>query len=132
MVTVDKASERVDLELHRIGGLSQCYTISRPVRRYDLRSDYPRLVEPLRALCAERNGAAVIAEHLNAEGFRPPKRVARLTGQMVQRLICQLGLTRRHPHGSCVGLGRDGYWPAGLARRLSISRDTVRRWLRAG
>ena len=31
-----------------------------------------------------------------------------------------------------VGLGRDGYRPTGLARRLGISRYTVRRWLRAG
>ena len=51
---------------------------------------------------------------------------------MVQRLLWHLGLARREPHGSRAGLGRDEYRPAGLARRLGISRDTVRRWLRAG
>ncbi len=51
---------------------------------------------------------------------------------MVQRLTSHLGLMRRQRHGSPAGLARDEYRPAGLARRLGISRDTVRRWLRAG
>jgi hypothetical protein len=51
---------------------------------------------------------------------------------MVQRLTAHLGLARRHRHGSTAGLGPDEYRPMGLARRLGISRDTVRRWLRAG
>ena len=47
---------------------------------------------------------------------------------MVLRLIGQLGFHRREPHGSRVGLGRDEYRPGGLADRLGINRDTVRRW----
>ena len=131
-VTVDKASERVDLELHWVGGLMQSQTLARPVKRYDLQSDYPRLVERLQVLCAERLSAASIAERLNAEGFRPPKRVDRFTAQMVQRLTSHLDLMRRQRHGGLEGLGRDEYRPAGLARRLGISRDTVKRWLRVG
>jgi DNA invertase Pin-like site-specific DNA recombinase len=131
-VTVDKASERVAVELHWAGGLVQAHTLTRRVSRYDQQADYPRLVERLRALCQERLGSAAIAARLNAEGFRPPKRTNRFTGSMVLRLIGQLGLTRRPPHGSVAGLGRDAYRPAGLARRLGICRDTVRRWLRAG
>jgi len=57
------------------------------VRRYDLRSDYPRLVTCLRAWSAEGLSAAAIAERLNAEGFRPPKRVERFNRGMVQRLL---------------------------------------------
>lgn len=114
------------------GGLAQSHTLGRPVTRYDLQSDYPRLVERLRALCGERLSSAAIAERLNGEGFRPPKRTIRFTGSMVLRLTSQLGLGRRERHGSPVGLGRDEYRPMGLARRLGMSRDTVRRWLRAG
>ena len=54
-VAVDKASERVDVELHWVGGLVESHTLSRPVKRYDLQSDYPRLVERLRR-CA-RSGS---------------------------------------------------------------------------
>ncbi len=130
--TVDKASERVDVELHWAGGPVESHALSRPVKRYDLQSDYPRLVERLKALCQERASSAAIAERLNAEGFRPPKRSDRFTGQMVQRLTSHLGLVRRQRHGSPMGLERDEYRPAGLARWLEVSRDTVRRWLRAG
>lgn len=131
-VSVDKQSELVGVQIHWIGGLVQSHTVSRPVSRYGLQSDYPRLVERLRALCDERLSSAAIAERLNAEGFRPPKRTNRFTGQMVLRLTSQLGLERRERHGSLAGLGRDEYRPMGLARRLGVSRDTVRRWLRAG
>src|SRR5262249_55263424 len=72
------------------------------------------------------------AGRLNAEGFRPPKRTNRFTGEMVRRLTAHLGLARRQRHGSMAGLGPDEYRPMALARRLGVSRDTVRRWLRAG
>ena len=131
-VTVDKTSERVEVELRWAGGLVRRHTLSRPVKRYDLQSDYPQLVERLQRLCAERLSSAEIAERLNAEGFRPPKRTDHFTGSIVQRLTSRLGLTRRQRHGSPVGLGRDEYRPAALARRLGISRDTVKRWVRVG
>jgi DNA invertase Pin-like site-specific DNA recombinase len=132
VVTVDKASERVDVQLHWVGGTVRSQTITRPVTRYCQQSDYPRLVARLRELCTGRDNAAAIAEQLNAEEFCPPKRTKRFTGEMVRRLTAHLGLARRQRHGSTTGLGPDEYRPMGLARRLGISRDTVRRWLRAG
>ena len=73
-----------------------------------------------------------MAARLNAERFRPPKRTNRFTGEMVRRLTSHLGLIRRPCHGSDADLGRDESRPMGLGRRLGLSRDTVRRWLRAG
>jgi DNA invertase Pin-like site-specific DNA recombinase len=129
---IDKASERVDVELHWIGGQVESHILSRPVRRYDLRADYPRLIARLRVLCAEGLSAAGIAERLNEEGFRPPKRVDRFNRGMVQRLLCRVELAHRRPHGSRSNLGQDEYRPGGLACRLEIALDTVRRWIRAG
>jgi len=83
-------------------------------------------------LCAGRLSSERIAERLNAEGYHPPKRTSRFTGGMVARLTAHLGLARRGRGGSATGLGSDEYRPMGLARRLLISRDTVRRWMRAG
>lgn len=131
-VTVDKASERVDVSVHWAGGLIESHVLSRPVKRYDLQADYPQLVARLRAWGAEGLSAAEIAERLNAEGFRPPKRVDHFKAGMVRRLLWHLGLARREPHGSTAGLGRDEYRPGGLAQRLGVPRDTVRRWLRVG
>jgi hypothetical protein len=130
VVTVDKASERVDVTLHWVGGAVRSHVLTRPVRRYDQHSEYPRLVARLRELCTGRLGAAAIAGRLNAQGFRPPKRTNRFTPDMVLRLIGQLGSRRQEPHGSRVGLGPDEYRPGGLADRLGINRDTVRRWVK--
>jgi hypothetical protein len=131
-VRVDKAGERVDVELHWIGGPVESPILSRPVKRYDLQAGYPELVTRLRAWCSEGLSAAVIAERLNREGFRPPKRAERFNRGMVQRLLWHLDLAGREPHGRLAGLSRDEYRPGRLARRLEISRDTVRRWLHAG
>ena len=131
-VCVDKSSERVDVELHWVGGLDESHTLSRPVKRYDLQADYPRMIARLRAWCVEGLSAAAMAERLNEEGFRPPKRVERFHRAMVRRLLWQLDLAGGESHGSLASLGRDEYRPGSLARRLEISRDTVRRWLRAG
>jgi hypothetical protein len=132
VVTVDKANERVEVTLHGVGGVVRSHTITRPVARYSQQSTYPRLVARLRELCSGRRNSAEIAQQLNAEGFRPPKRAKPFSGEMVRRLTVHPGLLRRQRHGSTTGLGPDEYRPMGLARRLGISRDTVRRWLHAG
>ena len=131
-VSVDKASERVDVEVHWAGGLVQTHTLNRPVGRYEQRSDYPRLVSRLRVLCEGRLSPVEIAERLNAEGFVPPKRADRFSGPMVWRLASRLGLKWRERHGSPEGLGQDEYRPKSLALRLDVGRDTVRWWVRAG
>ena len=131
-VQVDKSSERVDVELRWVGRLVESHTLLRPVNRYDMKADYPRLVERLQVWSAEGRSAAAIAESLNTEGFHPPKRARRFTGQMVQRLLWHLKLGRREPHGSLAGLSADEYRPGSLARHLGISRDTIRSWVRLG
>jgi hypothetical protein len=131
-VTVDKASERVDVEVQRTGDLVEPHSLSRPVKRCDLQSDYPRLVERLQTWCGEQLSAAQIAERLYAAGFRPPKRADRFTVAIMRRLLWHLELDRRQPHGSLMALCRDEYCPIDLARKLDVSRDTVRRWLRIG
>jgi DNA invertase Pin-like site-specific DNA recombinase len=132
VVTVDKASERVDVTLHWVGGAVRSHALARAVRGYDQQSSYPRLVERLRSFCEARLGSAEIARRLHAEGFRPPKRATAFTAEMVRRLTVQLDFRRRPRHGSAVGLGADEYRPTGLARELGVNRDTVRRWMRSG
>jgi DNA invertase Pin-like site-specific DNA recombinase len=131
-VIVDKESERVDVTLRWAGGAESEHTLSRPVGRYEQQADYPRLVGRLKELSSSKLNSSEIAERLNAEGFRPPKRTDHFTGSMVLRLSIQLGLARRQRYGSAVGLGPDEYRPAGLARHLGVKRDTLVRWMRVG
>ena len=131
-VTADPASERTEVRLHWAGGLVRSHAVARPVARYDVLSDYPRLVERLRALASEGLGAARIAERLNAEGFRPPGRAPRFSAEIVWRLAARLGVPRRGHHASAVGLGPDEFRPQALAERLGVSRQAIARWLRRG
>jgi hypothetical protein len=132
VVTVDKASEHVDVELQWAGGLVRRHALARPVCRYETQSDYPRLTARRKEWGGERRSAAWIAERLNAEGLRPPKRAGRFTGGMVRGLLARLGLTRRERDGSRTGLGPGALRPGELARPLDNSRYTVRRWRRVG
>jgi hypothetical protein len=131
-VIADRSSEKVDVQLHWFGGLVRSHVISRPVTRYDLLSDYPRLIERLREMAGAGLIAAEIARRLNAEGFRPPRRAERFTTDMVLRLAARLRIPRHTRYGSPAGLGPNEFRPMTLARRLSVSRDTIRRWLEYG
>lgn len=131
-LTVDKASERIEVAVTWVGGQQQRQTLSRRVSRYEQQSDYPRLVARLRELSAQRRTAAQIAEQLNAEGFRPPKRTERFNKVMVCRLQVQLQLRHRERLGSRTGLRPDEWRVGQLARHLGVPRDTVRRWQRVG
>ncbi len=132
VVTVDKNSEKVAVQLHWIGGQVRSYVVSRPVSGYHCRSDYPRLVERLRAMSQERLPAAEIAQRLNAEGSHPPRKAKQFNSGIILHLMAQLGLPRRSRYGTSEGLGPNEYRPMGLARRLHVSRDRLRRWQRNG
>jgi DNA invertase Pin-like site-specific DNA recombinase len=131
-LTVDKASEYLSVKVTWVGGHEQQQMLARRVSRYEQQSDYPRLVVRLRELSEQRQPAGRIAEQLNAEGFRPPKRTERFSKAMVCRLQVQLGLRHRERLGSRAGLQAHEWRVGELARHLGVPRDTVRRWQRVG
>lgn len=128
VVTVDKASERVAVRLHWVGGSTHDHVLHRPVKCYAQQTDFQKLVAKLRAWQKQRLNASQVAERLNVAGFRPPKRATRFTGAMVRRLLEGLGLSGRERLGSRTGLGPDEWRPGALARHLGIPRDTVNKW----
>jgi len=102
IVTVVDDSEQVNLEVHWAGGHRTRAQLTRPVARLEQLSYYPALVE--RVLCLQQQGrnSAAIAEQLNAEGWRPPKRRETFNGPMVSSLLARQGVlssspTRRQP-----------------------------------
>jgi DNA invertase Pin-like site-specific DNA recombinase len=131
-VTVDKTSDCAKVRLHWVGGVTQEHTQNRPVKCYAQMADYPRLAAKLRAMQKERLEARVMAERLNAAGFRPPKRTTRFTAAMVRGLLERLGLPGRERLGSEIGLGPDEWRPGKLARHLDISRHTLIKWRSKG
>jgi DNA invertase Pin-like site-specific DNA recombinase len=134
VVNVVGVSERVEVRLEWAGGHTSDHMVIRPVARYVQRSDYPELVARLRELHELKLSSAAIAERLNGEGFRPPKRTTRFRREMIHRLLTKLGVSRPRPHpeDERTLLGADEWWLSDLSERLSIPRDTLHRWRRVG
>src|SRR4051794_39279918 len=86
-VTVLGASEQVDVEIVWAGGHRTRTRIVRPVAKLTQLSYYPQLAARTRELVDGGHSLAQIAERLNAEGFRPPKRIPVFTPNAVTDLL---------------------------------------------
>ena len=93
-ITVLGTSEKVDVEVTWAGGHRTAAQITRPVACLTQLSYYPQLAARARELADAGCTTAQIAERLNAEGFRPPKRIPAFTPNAVTDLLRALGIHR--------------------------------------
>ncbi|MFQ5730337.1 MAG: hypothetical protein ACE5KM_00120 [Planctomycetaceae bacterium] len=73
-------------------GFTSQHELLRPVLRYEQMADYDQMVHRIEELRGQGKTFARIAEHLNAEGFRPLKQAKTFHKDIVNRLfnkICQ-------------------------------------------
>jgi DNA invertase Pin-like site-specific DNA recombinase len=131
-VTVQGASERVDVTIRWAGGMCSRHDLVRSVRRYDQLADYDRLFNRIDELRHAGRTLAEVAERLNAEGFRPPKRAALFTSGMVARLLAKKRRRGPRPHADGQELGPHEWRLSDLARQLEMPPGTLHRWIRAG
>src|SRR5689334_3062456 len=135
VATVEGASERVAVTCHWAGGVRTGHAVARPVKRLVQLSTYPALMERIGGLHAAGLRAPAIAETLNREGWRPPKRRATFTTAMVRRLLGGQGVPPKARHAPSRVVERQS--PAELtllelAARLATPYPSVYRWLRRG
>jgi len=83
VVNVRGDSEQMDVHLHWAGGAVSSHCLLRSVSRYGQLSKYRELCERVKALRAQGEPLANIAEDLNRAGFFPPKRTVRFSAGMV-------------------------------------------------
>jgi DNA invertase Pin-like site-specific DNA recombinase len=127
------ASERVRVAVEWAGGGRSDGEVVRPIQRLADLSYYPRLCERLGALSAAGGSAAVIAERLHAEGYRPARPDGRLGPQTVRLLQRQLGLRPSRPAVRARdALGADEWWAGDLADALGTTRGLLETWIRRG
>ena len=135
MVTVEGASERVAVTCHWAGGVRTDHTLTRPVKQLVQLSTYRALMERIGGLHAAGLPAPAIAETLNREGWRPPKRRATFTAAMVRRLLGQRGVQPKARHAPSRAVARRAATELTLlelAVRLAMPYASVYRWLRRG
>lgn len=136
-LTVLGESERVAVTVTWAGGQTTIGEIVRPVARLTQLSYYPQLAERLSALNAQGLTLAQIADRIDAEGFRPPKRNEHFgpaaIGVLLRRLGCRTG-TPWPParHASRQALGEHEWLLADLARTLDMPDATLYTWIKRG
>lgn len=130
VVTVEGGTEQTDVGIHWAGGFVSRHGILRPVRRYDQLRDWNRLLGRIAELRAADRTAAEIAEHLNREGFRPPKCRGSFTALLVRQLLARQGLggSNRGTRPSGEVLATDEWWLGDLARALKMPYSTLNHW----
>ena len=133
-VTVIGVSENVDVQIVWAGGHRTRTEIVRPVAKLTQLSYYPQLTARARELAAGGHTLAQIAECLNAEGFRPPKRIPAFTPNAVSDLLRALGIRRSDSPArrNRPALDEDEWWLRELAEHLGMSPVTLDAWVRRG
>lgn len=130
-VNVIDDSEFAQVTLEWIGGTCSETRIQRPVAKLTQLSNYSQLCWRIRELVAQGCRSAEIAQHLNQEGFYPPKRRSTFNAEQVQKLVRDLGLqTTRVPRPK-ESLPPHQWWLTDLAQVLSMPTVTLYSWIRA-
>jgi hypothetical protein len=135
LVTVVEDSEQVRVEVHWAGGHCSRLTLIRPVARIDQLSGYADLQARVKAWHEEGCSPMQIAEKLNAEGWRPPKRRDTYNASMVRSLLTRMGRrtgTPKQQRAEAIERGADEWTLAELTGKLDIPQPTLYSWLRKG
>jgi DNA invertase Pin-like site-specific DNA recombinase len=131
-VTVLGTSEMVDVEVTWAGGHRTAGRVTRPVAALSQLSYLGQLRQRAAELAAAGCTAAQIAERLNTEGLRPPKRAAAFTPSSARDLLGALGLQHARTPASRPGLGEHEWWLRDLASHLGMPAVTLDSWVRRG
>jgi DNA invertase Pin-like site-specific DNA recombinase len=133
-VNVVGSSELIDVTINWAGGHQTTGQAVRPVGRLDQLSYYPALLARVTGLAAAGRNSRQIADALNAEGLRPPKRTSRFTSGQVRTLISQHGI-RAHAKGRPAVLTSlaPGEWSVpGLSAELGMPTASIYNWIYRG
>jgi DNA invertase Pin-like site-specific DNA recombinase len=134
VVGVEGTSERVSVAIHWVGGFHSNHEMARAVQRYDQMADYPRLCARIQELRAQGVSMASVAEHLNQEGFRPPKRAKQFSASMIAGFLAKGGRSGPRPRALAAAglLGQDEWLLSDLARKLNMPTATMHSWRQLG
>jgi DNA-binding transcriptional MerR regulator len=131
LVQVDPNSERVQVTICWHGGFTSQHVIVRPIARMSQLSDGQRLLDRLVKLRRAGCTANQIAEHLHAEGFRPPKRCGEFFHpENIRKMLYRLGITEET---LCLEPLEKHEWRLpDLAQKLNIAAAKLRAWAQRG
>jgi DNA invertase Pin-like site-specific DNA recombinase len=130
VIHVRSDSEYVDTTIHWQGGFTSQHEITRPVGHYEQLSDFSGLMGLVAELSEEGRTATEIAECLNREGFRTPKRRGQFSAVIVRQLLARRGLTKAAKRSEPLDL-HEWLLPE-LANHIPVSAAKLGDWARRG
>jgi hypothetical protein len=132
-IDIQGESERVDVTITWVGGECNQHILIRPVGKLTQLSYYPQLCQRVRDLAAQGWDVQSIAQQLNEEGYRPPKRHETFGRSGVQELLRRLGLTQQRSRSQDrTGLAEHEWWLPELAQALDMPATTLSSWIGRG
>ncbi len=132
-VAVRGESEWVDVTIRWAGGYTTGHELLRPVQRYQQLAGYAKLLNRIDDLRKAGRTLAEVAEQLNREGFRPPKRSPIFTSGILASLLAKRDRSGPRPRAVAeLGLGEHEWLLTDLARKLAMPQATLHRWIRVG
>jgi hypothetical protein len=134
-VAVVGDSELVDVTIRWAGRHETTGQAVRPVARMDQLSYFPRMLARITELAEAGHRTRQIADRLNTEGLKPPKRTSRFGPDQVLHLINQHGIrlpaTRAKPTALTITSSHE--WSVtGLATVLGMPTASVYNWIYRG
>jgi len=133
IITVPDDSQHVDLTIHWAGGFTSQHALIRPVAKYEQLDNYPVLLSRIIELKSQKKTSIQIADILNREGYRPPKRRATFNAGMVRQLLHRrVQATRRFKVDEALAPKENEWYLLDLVRHLNIPHPTLYNWLRRG
>lgn len=130
VLTAPPDREVADVEVRWAGGFVSRRQLVRPVARYEQMGDYPALSQRILELREAGRTSRQVADTLNAEGWRPPKRRDRFTPGMVRDILYRRGRVTTRPSRHRLGEGE--WWFNDLARELTLPHPTLYSWMGRG
>jgi hypothetical protein len=134
VATVQGQSERVDVKIRWAGGQVTQHEIVRPVKCYEQLAEYDQLLKRIDELRKSGSTLVEVAERLNQEGFRPPKRSRTFNKAIISLILKRRGSSRRQARAVADSglLGEHEWLLSDLAQKLDMPAVTLHRWVRVG
>lgn len=135
LITVIDNTEKVQAEIHWYGGYITQAWLDRPVAKLEQMADYQAMMDRVKALQSQGRSPTQIAETLNAEGWKPPKRRQTFNAPMVRCLLNRQGIqigTQRQQHTANISLEADEWTLKALANELNMPEPTLYAWIKKG
>jgi DNA invertase Pin-like site-specific DNA recombinase len=133
IVAIEGTTEKVFVEIHWVGGYKTQAFITRPVAKLEQLSYYKDLLKRADNLRSEGKDFREIANVLNQEGWRPPKRQELFNQGMVGTLLSRAGInSNRKVRSQQVNRLPDEWTFRELSQKTNTPESTLYRWMQKG